>query len=70
MPTGQRYRMLLASKKVYKGSFVPKAMSTLNNKMLWCISVAVSKLIYAYVWMRADNYQYFYYKVIDWFVTW
>lgn len=42
MMTSERfYRMHLASKKVYTGSFVPKAISILINKMLWFISIVV-----------------------------
>lgn len=31
MPSGRRYRMPLATKKVYKGSFVPNAVSLMNK---------------------------------------
>lgn len=41
MPSGRLHRAPLGSQKVYKGSFVPKAISILSYKTLWYICTEV-----------------------------
>lgn len=56
MLSGRFYRMPLASKKVYEGSFVP---NTISDAVIFFLKFSV-----VYLLMCADNYQYIYLLLI------